>query len=96
MQVNILKNPSTYEFRRVLESLTPNFVYLQGKQADESEEIGSLEWGNVDLSTPEILCELFGSTLPVIVSIFSYAMRVLYVSLLRLNYIYNAAGSFFF
>lgn len=68
MQVQVLTNPSTDEFRRVLQSSEPNIVYLQGEQIEDSEEIGSLRWGDVDLSTPETLCELFSSTLPPTVS----------------------------
>ena len=68
MQVQLLNNPSIDEFRRVLESSEPNIVYLQGEQNADSEEIGSLVWGDVDLSTPEALSGLFGSTLPTTVS----------------------------
>ncbi|OMO67100.1 hypothetical protein CCACVL1_20795, partial [Corchorus capsularis] len=64
LEVQLLNNPSIDEFRRALESSDPNIVYLQGEQDTESEEIGSLIWGDVDLSTPEALCEIFGSTLP--------------------------------
>lgn len=68
MQVHLLSSPSTDEFRRVLESSEPNIVYLQGEKFNDSEEIASLVWGDVDLSTPEALCGLFGSTLPTTVS----------------------------
>ncbi|KAK8660687.1 hypothetical protein V6N13_051602 [Hibiscus sabdariffa] len=64
LEVQLLNNPSIDEFRHVIESSEPNIVYLQGEQNADSEEIGSLVWGGVDLSTPEALCELFGSTLP--------------------------------
>ncbi|XP_039032637.1 AT-rich interactive domain-containing protein 4-like [Hibiscus syriacus] len=64
LEVQLLNNPSIDEFRRVLDSSEPNFVYLQGEQNADSEEIGSLVWGGVDLSIPEALCGLFGSTLP--------------------------------
>ncbi|GLT56180.1 hypothetical protein SLA2020_292440 [Shorea laevis] len=64
LEVQVLKNPSPDEFRRVLESAAPNMVYLQGKQNADSEEIGSLVWRDTDLFTPEALSELFGSTLP--------------------------------
>lgn len=64
LEVHLLSSPSTDEFRRVLESSEPNIVYLQGEKINDSEEIGSLVWGDVDLSTPEALCGLFGSTLP--------------------------------
>ncbi|XVE53795.1 hypothetical protein DITRI_Ditri03aG0030800 [Diplodiscus trichospermus] len=64
LEVQLLNNPSIDEFWRVLESSEPNIVYLQGEQNADSEEFGSLVWGDVDLSTPESLCGLFGSTLP--------------------------------
>ncbi|KAL6331084.1 hypothetical protein AAG906_009512 [Vitis piasezkii] len=64
LEVQILKNPSIHEFQRSLESLEPNFLYLQGEQLPGSEEIGSLTWGGVDLSSAEALVELFGPTLP--------------------------------
>ncbi|KAB5552454.1 hypothetical protein DKX38_009765 [Salix brachista] len=64
MQVQVLTNPSTDEFQRVLHSLEPSIVYFQGEQIEDSEEIGPLRWGDIDLSTPESLCGLFGSTLP--------------------------------
>ncbi|GAV70983.1 ARID domain-containing protein [Cephalotus follicularis] len=64
LEVHVLSDPSTDEFQRVLESTEPNILYLQGEQKVDSDEIGSLIWGDVDLSTPEALCGLFGSTLP--------------------------------
>ncbi|KAE8718846.1 AT-rich interactive domain-containing protein 4 [Hibiscus syriacus] len=64
LEVQLLNNPSIDEFRRVMDSSEPNVVYLQGEQNADSDEIGSLVWGDVDLSTPEALCGLFGSTLP--------------------------------
>lgn len=63
MQVQTLNNPSKDEFSKVLESYKPNLVYLQGEQL-ENDEVGALAWGDVDLSTPEALSELFGTTLP--------------------------------
>lgn len=68
MQVQLLNSPNIDELRRVLESTEPNVVYLQGEQNADSEEIGPLIWGDVDLSTPETLCGLFDSTLPTTVS----------------------------
>ena len=81
MQVQVLSNPSTDEFRRVVESTEPNFVYLQGEQQPGAftEEIGSLVWGDVDLSTPEALCRLFGSTLPTIVSVYFFIIHSMIV-----------------
>ncbi|GLT74225.1 hypothetical protein SLA2020_460330 [Shorea laevis] len=64
LEIQVLNKPSCDEFRRILESLGANMVYLQGQQNTDSEEIGSLVWGDTDLSTSEALSELFGSTLP--------------------------------
>ncbi|XP_017983093.1 PREDICTED: AT-rich interactive domain-containing protein 4 [Theobroma cacao] len=64
LEVQLLNSPNIDELRRVLESTEPNVVYLQGEQNADSEEIGPLIWGDVDLSTPETLCGLFDSTLP--------------------------------
>ncbi|KAG4144457.1 hypothetical protein ERO13_D05G038100v2 [Gossypium hirsutum] len=62
-RLELLINPSIDEFRRVFESTEPNIVYFQGEQ-NADEDIGSLVLGDVDLSTPEAICGLFGSTLP--------------------------------
>ncbi|KAJ4846166.1 AT-rich interactive domain-containing protein 4 [Turnera subulata] len=70
LEVQQLSNPSADEFRRVLQSLEPSIVYLQGEQIEDSEEIGPLRWGDVDLSTSEALCGLFGSTFPSTVSVY--------------------------
>ncbi|TYH69238.1 hypothetical protein ES332_D05G041600v1 [Gossypium tomentosum] len=63
LEVQLLINPSIDEFRRLFESTEPNIVYFQGEQ-NADEDIGSLVLGDVDLSTPEAICGLFGSTLP--------------------------------
>ncbi|PON78291.1 ARID DNA-binding domain containing protein [Trema orientale] len=63
LEVQTLTNPTKDEFSKLLESFKPNLVYLQGEQL-ENDEVGSLVWGDVDLSTPEALSDLFGTTLP--------------------------------
>ncbi|KAA8540205.1 hypothetical protein F0562_024232 [Nyssa sinensis] len=63
LEVQTLNNPSIEEFRRVLDSFQPNFVYLQG-ELFPNDEVGSLVWGGVDLSTAEAISGLFGTTLP--------------------------------
>ncbi|XP_027334591.1 AT-rich interactive domain-containing protein 4-like isoform X2 [Abrus precatorius] len=63
LEVQTLRNPEKEQFRKVLESYQPNFVYLQGEQL-ENGEIGSLVWQGVELSTSQAITELFGSTLP--------------------------------
>lgn len=63
LQVQVLPNPSKDEFCRAIESYKPNIVYLQGERL-ENDEVGSLVWGDVDLSTGEAISGLFGSSLP--------------------------------
>ncbi|XP_047962528.1 AT-rich interactive domain-containing protein 4-like [Salvia hispanica] len=63
LEVQTLKNPTPDEFRKSLDSWQPNLVYLQGKQLD-NEEVGSISWGGVELSSPEAVSGLFSSTMP--------------------------------
>ncbi|KAF8380742.1 hypothetical protein HHK36_028232 [Tetracentron sinense] len=63
LEVQTLINPTTEEFHRVLKSSEPNFVYYQGEQLLNDEEIGSLVWGGVDLSAAEAISGLFGPSL---------------------------------
>ncbi|KAA8541586.1 hypothetical protein F0562_022738 [Nyssa sinensis] len=63
LEVQTLNNPSIEEFGKVLDSLQPNFVYLQGEQLP-NDEVGSLVWGGVDSSTSEAISGLFNTTLP--------------------------------
>ncbi|CAK9144671.1 unnamed protein product [Ilex paraguariensis] len=63
LEVQTLNNPSTDEFRKVIDSFQPNFVYLQGEQLPNGE-IGSLVWGGVEFSTTEAISRLFSTTLP--------------------------------
>ncbi|XP_054806431.1 AT-rich interactive domain-containing protein 4-like isoform X2 [Prosopis cineraria] len=64
LEVNVLIKPTADELHRVYEALEPKFVYLQGEQLEDNEQIGSLLWEDVDLSCPEALCGLFSSKLP--------------------------------
>lgn len=43
-------------------------MYLQGQQCEDEEEIGSLVWGDVHLSSAEAISGLFGAALPTTVS----------------------------
>ncbi|XP_024628519.1 AT-rich interactive domain-containing protein 4 [Medicago truncatula] len=63
LEVQTLCNPEKEQFRKVLESCKPNFVYFQGEQLLD-EEVGSLVWKGVELSNPEEISELFDTTLP--------------------------------
>lgn len=61
-------NPKVDEFKQVLKTTEPNIVYLQGEQCLDNKEIGSLVWGDVDLSSVEAISDLFDSALPTTVS----------------------------
>ncbi|XP_051135750.1 AT-rich interactive domain-containing protein 4 [Andrographis paniculata] len=61
LEVQTLKNPTGDEFCKVLDSWQPNLVYLQGELLND--EVGSLVWGGLDLSSAEVLSGLF-STMP--------------------------------
>ncbi|XP_060172961.1 AT-rich interactive domain-containing protein 4 [Lycium barbarum] len=63
LEVQVLKSPSADEFRKVLDSSQPNIVYLQGERLS-NDEVGSLVWGGVDLSSVEAISGLFSTTLP--------------------------------
>ena len=65
----------------MLESYKPNLVYLQGEQL-ENDEVGPLVWGDVDLSNPEAVAELFGTTLPTTVRKYLFCTWKVYVELL--------------
>ncbi|KAH7546999.1 AT-rich interactive domain-containing protein 4 isoform X1 [Ziziphus jujuba] len=63
LEVQTLINPSKEEFSKLLESYKPNLVYLQGEKL-ENDEVGPLVWGDVVLSTPEAVSELFHTIFP--------------------------------
>ncbi|KAG8380212.1 hypothetical protein BUALT_Bualt07G0169900 [Buddleja alternifolia] len=63
LEVQTLKNPTTDEFRKVLDSWQPNLVYLQGEQLP-NDEVGSLVLGGFELSSPEDVSGLFSSAMP--------------------------------
>lgn len=67
----MLKNPSTDEFHKVLDSWQPNIVYLQGEHLS-NDEVGSLVWGGFDLSSLEAISGLFSTTLPTAVCNFLF------------------------
>lgn len=67
LEVHTLVNPSTEKFREVKQSLAPSFLYLQGEQLENGDEIGSLAWGGNDVSDPAKLTSLIGSPSPTIV-----------------------------
>ncbi|KAI7985846.1 AT-rich interactive domain-containing protein 4 [Camellia lanceoleosa] len=63
LEVQTLNSPSIEELHKILDSSQPNFVYLQGEQLP-NDEVGSLVWGGIDVSTAEAVAGLFCSTLP--------------------------------
>ncbi|PSS07285.1 AT-rich interactive domain-containing protein [Actinidia chinensis var. chinensis] len=63
LEVQTLNNPTIDDIRKVLDTFQPNFVYLQGEQLP-NDEVGSLLWSGVDLSTAEVVAGLFGTILP--------------------------------
>ncbi|XP_022844418.1 AT-rich interactive domain-containing protein 4 [Olea europaea var. sylvestris] len=66
LEVQTLKNPTIEEFQKVVDSWQPNCVYLKGEQLP-NDDVGPLVWGGDDLSSPEAVSGLFGTTLPIAV-----------------------------
>jgi hypothetical protein len=66
LEVHTLINPSVEQFREVQQAVQPNLLYLQGQQL-ENEEIGSLVWGDTDLSDPQTFSSLISPPFPTIV-----------------------------
>ncbi|ERM96067.1 hypothetical protein AMTRI_Chr13g84170 [Amborella trichopoda] len=64
LEVQIITNPSSEEFKRVLESSDFDFVYLQGEQSLHKDEVGPLVLGDVNISSADAITRLFGSKLP--------------------------------
>lgn len=68
MQVHVLLNPTLDKFGEAQKLLEPNLLYVQGELSGDGERIGSLVWGSVDLSEPQMFSSLIGPSLPTIVS----------------------------
>lgn len=81
MQVRTLVNPTLDKIRDVQKSLDPNILYFQGEKLENEEEIGSLVWGTVDVSEPQIFSSLIGPSLPTIVS-YSTILKLLHCLML--------------
>ncbi|XP_024971327.1 AT-rich interactive domain-containing protein 4 [Cynara cardunculus var. scolymus] len=58
LEVQTLNSPTIDEFRKVLDSVQPNIVYLQGERLP-NDDVGSLAWEGA-----EDLTGVFGSSLP--------------------------------
>nr|CAD1825493.1 unnamed protein product [Ananas comosus var. bracteatus] len=67
LEVHVLVNPSFEKFSEAQRLLQPNFLYCQGEQLENAEEIGSLMWGIIDASDPETFSSLINPPLPTIV-----------------------------
>ena len=68
MQVHTLINPTVDQFRKAQQAVQPNLMYLQGQQLENEEEIGTLVWGDADVSDPQIFSSLISPPFPTIVS----------------------------
>lgn len=66
LEVHTLINPSVEQFREAQQAVQPNLLYLQGQQL-ENEEIGSLVWGDTDLSDLQTFSSLISPPFPTIV-----------------------------
>ncbi|XP_039814533.1 AT-rich interactive domain-containing protein 4-like isoform X3 [Panicum virgatum] len=66
LEVHTLINPSVEQFREAQQAVQPNLLYLQGQQL-ENAEIGSLVWGDTDLSDPQTFSSLISPPFPTIV-----------------------------
>ncbi|KAL9263259.1 AT-rich interactive domain-containing protein [Drosera capensis] len=64
--VHTLTSPSIDEFQKMNESFRPNVVYMQG-ESFQVDEVGSLTWEGLDISTIGRVAEIFGSRLPTVV-----------------------------
>lgn len=80
MQVHTLVNPTPEQFLEAQRLVQPNFFYIQGQQL-EDEEIGSLVWGDADMSDPQSFVCLISPPFPTIVSaeIFSQLSAMLFI-----------------
>nr|CAB3481121.1 unnamed protein product [Digitaria exilis] len=65
LEVHTLINPSVEQFGEAQQAVQPNLLYLQGQQL-ENGEIGSLAWGDTDLSDPQTFCSLISPPFPTI------------------------------
>lgn len=58
-QERTLNAPTVDEFRGALEAFVLSFVYMQGEELPNEEELGSPVLGGVPFSTPEDVAGLF-------------------------------------
>jgi hypothetical protein len=68
VQVHTLFNPTPEQFLEAQRVVQPNFLYIQGQQLEDEKEIGSLVWGDNDVSDPQAFSCLISPPFPTIVS----------------------------
>uniref|UniRef100_A0A0E0ECH6 Uncharacterized protein n=1 Tax=Oryza meridionalis TaxID=40149 RepID=A0A0E0ECH6_9ORYZ len=66
LDVHTLINPTVDQFLEAQRALQPRFIYLQGQLLDNEEEIGTLVWGDADVSDPQTFSSLICSPFPTI------------------------------
>ncbi|XP_035820857.1 AT-rich interactive domain-containing protein 4 isoform X2 [Zea mays] len=67
LEVHTLINPTLEQFREAQQAVHPVFLYLQGQQQENEEEIGTLVWGDTDLSDPQMFVSLITPPFPTMV-----------------------------
>ncbi|CAN6196042.1 unnamed protein product [Urochloa humidicola] len=68
LEVHTLFNPTPEQFLEAQRMVQPNFLYIQGQQLEDEKEIGSLVWGDADVSDPQAFSTLISPPFPTIVS----------------------------
>lgn len=66
--MHTLINPTVEQFREAQLAVQPNLLYVQGQQLENEKEIGTLVWGDTDLSDPQAFGALISPPFPAIVS----------------------------
>lgn len=54
LEVQTLIDPTFDQFEDVQRAMCPDILYFQGQQLEREEELGSLLWGTIDVSEPEL------------------------------------------
>ncbi|EEC84628.1 hypothetical protein OsI_31490 [Oryza sativa Indica Group] len=67
LEVHTLFNPTPEQFLEAQRVVQPNFLYIQGQQLEDEKEIGSLVWGDNDVSDPQAFSCLISPPFPTIV-----------------------------
>ncbi|XP_006661267.1 AT-rich interactive domain-containing protein 4 [Oryza brachyantha] len=67
LEVHTLFNPTPEQFLEAQRMVQPNFLYIQGQQLEDEKEIGSLVWGDNDVSDPQAFSCLISPPFPTIV-----------------------------